>query len=135
MKIVDAGRPLSFVITAAHIRRAKRRNPCECVVAQALKDKLGPLVKISVGAATTKVYTGKKVVRYRTPDALRNALQRFDIHGKWDLDPGAYRLAVKPPSQRVGEDTRRMKARYKLLGNEKLHVAKLPRTRVVEYPR
>jgi hypothetical protein len=86
-------RPLKFEITPQHEKVAKCKDPCQCVIAQALTEALGPMMQMAiVGATVVKIITDTKVIMYRTPQLLKIALQHFDKKLGWPLDPGNYKL-------------------------------------------
>lgn len=100
--MVDAKEALTLTITQKHIDRAKCSDPGECVIAQALESHCAGLSDgFQVGSNITKIIVGKKIVRYRTPSKLANALRTFDVTGDWHLPPGQYTLLpfVRPANR------------------------------------
>lgn len=87
----DATRPLRFEVTDEHVREAKPRDPCNCVLAKALCDAQPTAVAASVGVCITKImFDNGRVLRYYTPALLKKSLRNFDATGKWDLPVGFY---------------------------------------------
>jgi len=93
---------LKFEISEKHCNTAVRKDPCRCVIAQAMYEKFGDsLASIHVlPTTTTLVYHAGRVVVYRTPRVLRNGLKRFDETGEWSLEPGTYYLLPRKKSER-----------------------------------
>ncbi len=101
----DPTRPITFEITAKHIKLAKQCDQSGCVVALALLDHVGDLFEeVLVGSTVTKIVTKLEVLRYRTPAKLRTAIPIFDRTGSWELPPGKYTLGVYKPSGTGGKD-------------------------------
>jgi hypothetical protein len=100
---------LKFEITAKHCNSAVRKNPCKCVVAQALYARCGVnLAAIHVlPTTTTLVYLSGKISIYRTPRILRDGLKSFDETGEWDLAEGTYYLLPRKKSDQPGERAKR----------------------------
>ena len=114
-KVKDATRPLEFRITNEQVKIARQGDPQHCVVAEGLSACLGDYFDgVEVGAAFTKVYTGDKVTRYRTPKALRKAIPVFDRTGKWLLPPGTYRLLTVDPAHKLGHKKKKSKPKKKV---------------------
>jgi hypothetical protein len=89
----NAVHPLTITITQKHVERAKCESEGECVIAQALADQYPDhVVFFSVGATCTKIVSPSQILRYTTPNRLKNSLQLFDKTKHWDLPPGQYTL-------------------------------------------
>lgn len=96
--VKDAKKPLTFRITLDHVAKAKCNNPNECVVAQGLKAALGDFfMEVYVGGSIIKIVTEHEVLRFSTPNVLRDALIAFDEKKGWRLPPGEY--TIRPPSK------------------------------------
>lgn len=105
--VLNAVSRLIFVITAGMIGKAVRYEKAKCVVALALKDRKD-IADVLIGASVSTVtFTSGRVVRYRTPTILRDALNRWDRTGDWELPPGTYYLEVpaKPKTKYVKHKT------------------------------
>lgn len=99
--MIDAVVALPFTILASYIKLAKqhRHNPWWCVVAQAIR-RLKGVVDVKVTRTYTIIwFASGKVIRYRTPAALAEALTYWDRTKEWRLLPGTYTLEVPLPSQ------------------------------------
>lgn len=100
-RVSEPKKAIQFEITVKHCEVAKRKDPCECVIAQSFYDKFKEkLSSIHVlSTITTLIYPSGLVHRYRTPPDLRNALEEFDKTGLWNLEPGTHELLPLPRSQ------------------------------------
>lgn len=98
LKIREPRKPLKFTITKEHIKRAKRNDPCKCVIAQALAD-TERVLSCEVNACITTVSVRGGAERYQTTPELRKGLENWDNGGDWELDPGEYALMPVAPSQ------------------------------------
>lgn len=99
MLVIEATRRLVFEITAANVSKAVRYEKGKCVVALALKDRKD-IADVLIGASVSTVtFTSGKIVRYRTPAILRDALNRWDRTGEWGLPVGKYYLEI--PVKRI----------------------------------
>jgi hypothetical protein len=96
---------MAFEINQSHCKNAKPKDPCRCVVAQAMYDKFGDhLATVHVlSTKTTLYFHSGKVRQYRTPTVLRNGLKRFDQSGVWDLPAGTYFLLPAPDTKTENE--------------------------------
>lgn len=106
-------KPLKFEITAQHCTLAKRKDACNCVIAQAFYSKFGAsLASIHVlPTITTLIFPDGRVHRYRTSPLLRKALTDYDKDGVWSLDPGVYELLPLPKSLTAKAQSQRAKKR------------------------
>lgn len=130
-KVRDAKIPLGFDIGPEAVSKAVCRDPLRCVIAEAMNMALGDMYdSVEVGPAVTKVFfPGGRIVRYRTPMVLKDALTRFDGTGKWGLPKGRYELQAMPPSMRLGARLGRPNGRGR--GNTKAPTTRrLPSRRV-----
>jgi hypothetical protein len=85
---------LRFKIDAKHCASAKRKDPCQCVIAQAMYDTFGDNIA-TVQVLHTKtilIFTNGTVKEYRTPRDLRDGLKAFDETGVWNLPEGDHFL-------------------------------------------
>jgi hypothetical protein len=98
LTIREPRKPLKFRITAKHIKKAVRKDPCNCVIAQALAD-TQRVQSCEVNACITTVIVRGGAERYQTPPDMRKGLENWDNGGDWDLPPGEYALLPVPPSQ------------------------------------
>lgn len=90
--------PFDVNITKQHVKKAIPRDPCNCVVAQALS--ADPRVlSCEVFAHITTLVTRSGFERYQTPKALRDGLENWDNTGDWKLKPGVYTLLPVTKSQ------------------------------------
>jgi hypothetical protein len=99
----DSNESLLFTITPEHVKKAKCKDPAQCVVAQALNSHFNGLLDgFIVGSRLTKIFSigGKTCVRYSTSGALARSLKAFDETGHWSLKPGVYELKPLAPSYR-----------------------------------
>jgi hypothetical protein len=100
--VFEAAVALSFIITMAHIRKAKdhRRDGYWCVVSQAIRATSKDIIAVYVGASVVRItYRNGKVIRYQTPANLREGLRYWDRMGDWMLPPGVYTLKPPPKHQ------------------------------------
>ncbi len=94
-KIVNARIPLKIFIEQRHVKVAKCSDPEGCVLAQAILGSIGELFeRVLVGSTITKIITHDRVIRYRTPNAIKKAIPIFDATGAWNLPPGTYNLGA-----------------------------------------
>lgn len=105
--VVDANESLVFTITEEDVKNAECKNSQKCVVAVAVKRKLGVFFEIiEVGPTVTKVVTRSEVIRFSTPTPLRRAIGVFDPslektgHKEWPLPAGDYELLPLYKSRR-----------------------------------
>lgn len=99
MKLLeDATKPLAFEVTPDCVTKGRKKDKRECVIAQSLK-KIPGIRAAEVGARSVRIYMGKKVRRYMTPDKLRVALNTFDETGEWMLPVGEYYLPPPTPGR------------------------------------
>lgn len=92
---------LRFKIGAKHCAFAKQKDPCKCVIAQAMYDTFGDNIA-TVQVLHTKtilIFTNGTVKEYRTPSELREGLKAFDQTGVWDLAEGEYFLLPLRPGK------------------------------------
>ena len=102
---IDATEDLTISIKEKHVRRAKCRDKNNCVIAQALKDGLPMVSAVEVGPSITKVTIDRFECRFRTPSALRRALNHYDDTGKWILAVGDYVLRAPTGMDKMGGRT------------------------------
>jgi hypothetical protein len=108
--IVDASSNLSFDINSNHVKEAKPMCKRECVIAQALKG-YPELHEVEVGASKTFLHFATKIVRYKTPTVLRDALRAFDATGDWKLKKGTRcRLLAPSPAETLERQRVRQEA-------------------------
>lgn len=102
-EVADATRSHTFTISKEHIKKAKCKDPSQCVIAQALNDSMGAFFDgVEVGSTITKVYYPGRILRFATPVLLRKALKGFDETGIWDLPEGKYELTPPKGTLRLG---------------------------------
>lgn len=101
-KIVDANEPLQLSISKADVRAGKVRNPSGCAAAVALERECKGAVSAHVHLSRVYVEYPDKIVRYKTPPALRTEIVSFDRGHRFDA--GDYMLPPPPPSdvRRIG---------------------------------
>jgi hypothetical protein len=99
--ISEPRKSLLFSINENHVCNAKRSDPCQCVIAQALIEKYKESVlEVHVLAtAITIILSGGRMMRFRTPKVLREGLTNFDETGEWNLPVGVYKLEPVQKSQ------------------------------------
>jgi hypothetical protein len=95
-KVVDATKPLSFVVTNQECKRGKPNDPCECAAALAIKRSHPGAIIAHVHRSFSFVELPDKVIRYKTSGGLRDQTIRYDASKKFD--PGAYTLGAVPAS-------------------------------------
>lgn len=108
-KVVNADKVLTIVIMPRHVAEATCGDPTKCVIAQSLEEALpnGIFNGVAVGSNCTKIELHDRVVRYKTPYKLANALRTFDVTGHWHLPPGQYSLLPYKGAQRRWEKAKR----------------------------
>lgn len=99
---IDATEDLTISIKERHVRKAKCRDKNACVIAQALKDGLPMVSEVEVGPSITKVTIDRFECRFRTPFALRRALNHYDDTGEWILSVGDYVLRAPTGADKIG---------------------------------
>jgi hypothetical protein len=104
---------LKFEVSEKHCETAVRKDPCRCVIAQAMYDKFGDaLASIHVlPTRTTLVYNDGRIRIYRTPRVLREGLKSFDETGEWHLAAGTYYLLPRKKSNQAAFERERAKRR------------------------
>jgi hypothetical protein len=90
--------PLRVKIKPEHIKRAKPKDPCNCVMALGLAD-IPRVLSAEVFACITTITVRGGAERYQTPRSVREGLKRFDDTGKWDLPCGVYEFPPVNKSQ------------------------------------
>jgi hypothetical protein len=101
--LIDSLASLFITITPEHVKKAKCKDPTQCVVAQALMAHFNGLLDgFVVGSNITKIFSigGKTCVRYSTSGALARSLKHFDETQQWNLPPGVYELKPLAASYR-----------------------------------
>lgn len=122
----DAVRSLVFEISATDVSTAKRYDKEHCVVANALSHFPG-VESVSVGATVIHIKTAKGIIRYRTPNVLRDALMSFDASGEWNIPTGVYTIYPPPHHDKIEEIKKRnnkypkRKRKYKTTGRNTPH--------------
>lgn len=107
--VQNADRPLTLTITKEHVKRATCKSASACVIAQALLDsQLGMLSQeMEVGSFCTKIVLTDRILRFKTPTRLANALRTYDDTEQWHLPPGEYKLMPYTAAQRRWEEAKR----------------------------
>jgi hypothetical protein len=111
MKTADGTKKISFHITAADIRRGRRKDPERCAAALALKRQLHA-DKVEVHISRTYVEVGGRRQRFGTPQALKEEIIAIDRGGAFE--PGSYALKPIPKSQTTSALADRARERKKL---------------------
>jgi hypothetical protein len=100
LPVEDAKRPILLKITKGDCKKADRKEPSTCAVAQAFyRQTNAQEVRIHLARAYVKT-TPDKWVRYIVEKAMRLELVVFDRGGTFA--PGEYRLSAPQPSKRIG---------------------------------
>ncbi|HEX3338580.1 MAG TPA: hypothetical protein VHT68_05320 [Pseudolabrys sp.] len=95
--VVDATSDIPFHVTDQDVSKGKANDACECAGALAIKrDHPGQVREVYLHRNIIMVELATKVIRYRTPGALRDQLLRYDSGNKFST--GTYRLAKVPAS-------------------------------------
>lgn len=126
---------LTLHIVSDDAKKAKCKDPAQCVVAQAIRRTIGSALDfVEVGPVITKigVSNGSLMYRLNTPASLRHALIHFDEHKTWHLPEGFYTLHPVSPSCRLGVRDGRWLDREKYARNKNPLVVRrtLPTRRV-----
>lgn len=107
--VVDAKERLYFSIKRKRdLKGAIRCDKSNCVIKQALQRSIGEIneiVNIEVGGSMTFIELKEKILRYKTPGILRDALVVFDDKSEWSLKDGEYHLL--PPAISAKAESRK----------------------------
>lgn len=98
--LIDAIKPLHVVITEYDIRSALRKDCDMCAAALALCRSVKAIEDARVYLGRAYIRFPGKWVRYKTSEALRAQIVRFDKTGKFQ--EGRYLLSTPSPSDRLG---------------------------------
>lgn len=93
--VVNAKRPVTFVVTTADIKKAARKSNPGCVIAVSCMREL-EATAAKVHVARTFLNLGGKWTRFKTSKALRTELIAYDKGG--EFEPGEYELIPPSPS-------------------------------------
>ena len=120
MPVSDATSRFWFTITVNNVAKAVRKDKTRCVVANALRSRKD-VTDVLIGASVSTVtFTSGRVIRYTTPTILKDALNRWDKWGDWELPPGNYFLEVKDkPTAKYKKRTTTNKVAYYSTGRRR----------------
>lgn len=101
LPVIDAKKPLELHIIMDDIRKADRKHPDACAVANACYREIHATeARVHLGRVYVKT-TADKWVRYITPKSLRQEIITFDRGGVFE--PGTYVLHKPQPSHQLGK--------------------------------
>lgn len=108
---VDGTKGFDIKIGTRQIKKGKRRDPRDCIIAKAILKAWGKKAQAAeVGHTRILVMTKTQIIRYKTPWAFSRAIIIFDTFpGVWTLIPGTYHISPMSPAHRVKERARRNK--------------------------
>jgi hypothetical protein len=119
LPVLESTSPYPFFIESEHVAAARKcqKDGSKCVIAQACKA-AGDIKNAYIGAWVSYLVFEKHIVRFKTPTVLRNALNRWDSTGQWDLTAGVYKLLATASTShtREREHARRRRASKKRAG-------------------
>lgn len=101
VKVIDAKRPLTLIVTKDDVRKADVKKPDNCAVALACRRQFGAT---EARVHLSRVYlrtNGGKWMRYVTPRDMRSEIIAFDRGGAFET--GEFRLMKVQASKLLGK--------------------------------
>lgn len=99
MKVVDAKKKVTIVITKADVKNGETKDPAGCAAARAcMRDLEATAARVHLGRTYVKI--DNKWIRFHTPSSLRSEIIAFDRGGSFA--PGKYVLPALQPAKKTG---------------------------------
>lgn len=97
-KVIDATEPITIVVTAKDVTKARQRDIGECPLAQSIR-KQRDVINPRIGASIALIEFDEVVRRYGYPPRTKDRISVFDQDG--GFKPGEYQFV--PPRVKIGD--------------------------------